>query len=424
MQIIWDQIGQVPAVLLVLSIVLFAGFGFTRLTNLLRLPKVSGYILAGILIGPHLLGLIPESVVQGMDFVSDIALAFIAFGVGRFFKKETLRKTGPAVLVITLMESLLAGLLIALSMRILFSLSWEMSILLGAIATATAPASTLMTINQYKGKGEFVDLLLQVVVLDDVVCLLVFSVSAAFAASADGGVISASSILLPLALNAAAVGVGVVFALMLKLLLPARRSNDNRLIIVVAMLLGLSGLCSAFDVSPLLSCMAFGAVYINRTGDEELYDQINLFTPPIMLMFFVISGMNLDIGMLADFGIVGVAYFLIRIAGKYIGAFAGCKIMKTSRTVRSNLGFALIPQAGVAIGLAYLSQRLLPAQVGDLLMTIVLASSVLYELAGPACAKMALVRTGAIRLDSGRTQSVSQKSEEGVASIPCESASV
>ena len=396
-----DRFSPGTAILITLSIILLSGFLVTRLTKLLKLPNVSGYIIAGILIGPHLLNLVPQNIVDNMSFVSDIALAFIAFGIGRFFKKETLKETGASVIVITLLEALLAGVLVTVVMYFCFGLDLMLSLLLGAIATATAPASTLMTINQYHARGKFVSVLLQVVALDDVVWLLVFSIVGAIVNAVETGSVSAASVLLPIAYNIGAMILGAVFALILtRLLSSPKRSMDNRLILAIAMLLGLSGLCSIFDISPLLSCMIFGAVYMNMTRDDELYRQINNFTPPIMSIFFVLSGMNLDVGALSAFGIVGIVYFLVRIVGKYLGAYLGCLAVKSEKPIRNYLGVALIPQAGVAIGLAYLAKRILPDEIGNLLMTIILASSVLYELIGPACAKFALIRSGAIKKEA------------------------
>lgn len=392
-----DSLGSEAAVLLSLGIILLMGFLSTRLTKRLGLPYVSGYIVSGILIGPHLLGIIPPSIVDRMGFVSDIALAFIAFGVGRFFRKETIRATGKSVLIVTMLEALLAGVLVTAAMRALFGLDWNISLLLGAIATATAPASTMMTIHQYKAKGHFVDVLLQVVALDDVVCLMVFSLISAIVTARTGSGVTFSGVVLPVLYNICAIGLGALFGMLLGKMLPPSRSRDNRLILAIAMLLALSGICAAFDVSPLLACMAFGAVYINYTSDKKLFKQINRFTPPVMILFFVVSGMKLNLSVLSAFGLVGVGYFLIRIAGKYIGAYVGCLITGLPVKTRRYLGAALVPQAGVAIGLAYLAERILPPDIGSLLVTIILASSVLYELIGPACAKMALFRSGAIR---------------------------
>ena len=245
-------------ILLSVAIILLSGFLMTRLTKRLHLPNVSGYIMAGILIGPGVLGLVPQETVAGMDFVSDVALAFIAFGVGKFFKKEVLREAGGKVVVITLLESLLAGFLVSLVMFFGFHLDLPFSLLLGAIATATAPASTMMTIDQYHARGPFVNLLLQVVAFDDVVCLLVFSV-ASTVVSAQGSV-RVETVLLPLLYNGGMMLLGAVFALILSRLLAHGRSTDNRLILAIAMLLGLSGICTALEVSPLLSCMVFGEI--------------------------------------------------------------------------------------------------------------------------------------------------------------------
>ena len=184
------------------------------------------------------------------------------------------------------------------------------------------------------------------------------------------------------------------------------------------MLLGLSGLCSIFDVSPLLACMVFGAVYINLTEDSELYHQIDNFTPPIMSMFFVVSGMSLDIRSLGTAGMIGIAYFGIRIIGKYAGAYLSALATGMRREIRNYLGLALIPQAGVAIGLAFLGQRMLPDEMGNLLLTIILSSSVLYEFIGPAAAKGALFLSGAIRHDDGQTAVPSAGSEPDPAVLP------
>lgn len=386
-------------VLLILSVILFAGFIMTRLTNTLNLPKVSGYIMAGILIGPCGLNLIPVEIIGHMGFVSDLALAFIAFGVGKFFKKEVLLKTGSRIIIITLFEALLAGVLVTLFCVGVFKMEWNFALILGAIATATAPASTMMTINQYKAKGEFVNTLLQIVALDDVVCLLAFSIVAGIAGRTGNEELTMSTVLMPVVYNILALGLGFFCGYFLSRLLIPARSKDNRLILAIAMLLGISGICASLDISPLLSCMIFGASYINLTSDKKLYRQINNFTPPVMSIFFIMSGMNLDLSALTTVGTVGLAYFIVRIIGKYLGTYISCLITGTSREIRNYMGLALIPQAGVAIGLAFLGQRLLPEEMGKLLLTIILSSSVLYEMVGPVCAKMSLFLSGSITTD-------------------------
>jgi Kef-type K+ transport system membrane component KefB len=394
-----DHFNDTTIILLSLSINLLAGFLLTRITKPAKLPNVTGYIISGILIGPYVLNLIPRKMVDNMGFISDVALAFIAFGVGRFFKKENFRETGFGVIVITLFESLLAGLIVTLSVHYIFHLSWSFCLLLGAIATATAPASTMVTIRQYQARGNFVITLLQVVAFDDAVCLIAFSLASAIVNANVGETISPSEIIMPIVYNIVAFAIGFVSGAILSKLMTPKRSEDNRLILTIALLLGIAGLCAAVDISPLLPCMIYGTTYINMTKDKELYKQVERFTPPILSIFFVVSGMNFDISAFDTLGVIGAAYFIIRIAGKYLGAYLGCTVAKTAKEVRNYLGLALIPQAGVAIGLAFLGRRILSDTMGNMLLTIILSSSILYELIGPVCAKIALMRSGAIKTD-------------------------
>lgn len=397
---ILNYLNDTTIVLLSLSVILIAGFLITRITKLAKLPNVTGYIIAGILIGPNVLNLIPREMVDNMGFISDIALAFIAFGVGRFFKKEAFKETGFGIIAITLLESLLAGFLVTLFVHYIFHLNWDFCLLLGAIATATAPASTMVTIRQYHARGNFVNTLLQVVAFDDAVCLIAFSVASAIVNANVGENISTSEIILPIIYNISALVIGVLSGVILSKLMTPKRSEDNRLILTISLLLGIAGLCAAVDISPLLSCMVFGTTYINMTKDKGLYKQVESFTPPILSLFFVVSGMNLDISSFGTLGIIGVSYFIIRIAGKYFGAYLGCVFAKTTKEVKNYLGLALIPQAGVAIGLAFLGKRILSPDMGNMLLTIILSSSVLYELIGPVCAKIALFRSGAININN------------------------
>lgn len=393
-----DAISSTSAqVILSLAVMLFSGFLMTRLTKLAHLPNVTGYILAGVLIGPCVLDLIPETVQNGMDFVTDVALAFIAFGVGKYFKLGRLRKNGRSVLILTVFESLIAALLVFLVMAFVFRLPIPFSLLLGAIGSATAPASTIMTIRQYKAKGQFVDILLQIVALDDAVALLAFSVCAAIAQAMEGGGgISPKAVLLPILWNLLALAAGALAGFLLHKLIGENRSSQHRLVLVTALLLSITGFCTALDISPLLACMVMGAVYINVSGNKKVFKQVNGFTPPIQLLFFVLSGMRMDLTALKAAGLIGVVYFLVRIIGKYAGAWLGAVLGKASVPIRRYLGLALIPQAGVSIGLALLGQRILPAESGALLSTIILSSGVLYEMIGPACAKAAIFLSGSV----------------------------
>ena len=389
---------SVSQVIISVAVMLIAGYVMSRLTKKLKLPNVTGYIIAGILIGPYCINIIPANVVEGMSFLADIALAFIAFSTGEFFKMSTLKKNGGKNIVITVFEALLASIVVFLVMYFALGLSLPFSIVLGALAAATAPASTMMTIRQTNSKGDFVDTLLQVVALDDVVGLVAFSVAIAVATASLAGTVTAGNVLLPIVYNIVAFVVGGLLGFLLKLLI-SKRSTDNRLIIAVATIFGFCGICSFMDVSPLLGCMAMGTVYMNTSNDDKLFKQLNYFSPPILLLFFVRSGVNFKLDALVSTGesvggvsllVIGVVYFFVRILGKYGGSFLGCLVTKKDKKVRNYLGLALIPQAGVAIGLATLASRTIGGDTGSALETIILASSVLYELIGPACAKLAL----------------------------------
>lgn len=389
---------DVSVIVVSVALMLISGFAMTRITKRLRLPNVTAYIVAGILIGPYCFNLIPARIVGGMSFIADIALAFIAFSTGEFFKFSTLKKSGPKVLIITVMEACLASILVFIVVYFILGLELNFSIVLAALASATAPASTVMTIRQTHAKGDFVETLLQVVALDDVVGLLAYSIAISVALASMTGTFQAGHIVKPIVLNIAVFLLGGLFGVFLKLLLH-KRSTDNRLIVSVALLFAFCGICAVFDVSPLLGCMSMSMVYINLTDDERLFKQLNYFNPPILLLFFVRSGVNFNLSALVNSSEsigsvsllhIGVVYFLVRIIGKYAGAFIGCAIAGKDKLVRNYLGLALIPQAGVAIGLAAMGARTLGGETGNILETVILASSVLYELIGPACAKLSL----------------------------------
>ena len=414
----------VAMIIISISLMLFLGFLMTRLTKKLRLPNVTAYIVTGILIGPFCLNMIPDRVVTGMDFVPDIALAFIAFSTGEYFRISTLKKNGMKVVIITLLEALMASVLVFGVAYWVLNLNLAFSIVLGALASATAPASTVMTIRQTKAKGDFVDTLLQVVALDDIVGLVAYSIAISIAVSSiSGQAFSASSVIKPLIINLGIMALGGLFGVFLKALLFQKRSKDNRLIISIALIFAFCGVCAKLGVSPLLGCMSMSTVYVNLTDDDKLFKQLNYFSPPLLLLFFVRSGVSFDLGSLVHASgavgatpliVIGVLYFIVRIVGKYAGAFIGSAIAGKSDKVRNFLGLALIPQAGVAIGLAALGARTLGGETGNALQTIILASSVLYELIGPACGKLSLYLSGSYSKKIEDIVEVKETDENGV----------
>lgn len=407
---LFDLLGitsPVSIIIISLSLMLICGFAMTRITKKLRLPNVTAYIVAGILMGPYCLYLVPKGLIEGMDFIADIALAFIAFSTGEFFRFSTLRKSGAKTVLITVLEAILASVAVFIATYFVLGLELNFSVVLAALAAATAPASTMMTIRQTHAGGDFVDTLLEVVALDDVVGLIAYSIAISVALASLTGTFQLGNVITPILVNLLVFLLGGVFGLFLKLLLH-KRSTDNRLIVTIALLFAFCGICALLDVSSLLGCMSMAMVYINTTDDSRLFKQLNYFSPPILLLFFVRSGLNFDLGAIVGSSesvggvsllAVGVVYFLTRIAGKYGGAFLGCLLTKKDKKVRNYLGLALIPQAGVAIGLAAMGARTLGGSMGEALETIILASSVLYELIGPACAKLSLYLSGSYSND-------------------------
>ncbi len=423
---LYERLGNniVALVIISIAIMLFLGFAMTRLTKLLKLPNVTAYIIVGIIIGPYCLDLIPNEVVKGMDFITDIALAFIAFSVGEFFKLSSLKKNGSKVVVITIFEALLASILIFIIFYFILHINLAFSIVLSALASATAPASTIMTIRQTKAKGDFVDTLLQVVALDDVVSLIAFSIaiSIALASKSGSSQINFSVIITPILKNIGALILGCGFGFLLKFLITTKRSTDNRLIISLATLFLFCGICAILDVSPLLGCMSMGMVYINITEDDKLFKQLNYFSPPILLLFFVLSGLNFKLDSLfsgkSSFTsipliVIGIIYVFTRVIGKYVGAFLGSMVTKKPKEVRNYLGLGLVPQAGVAIGLAALGARIIGGDMGSDLQTVILASSVLYEMVGPACSKLALYLSHSYSNDLNELAPISVSNKDG-----------
>ena len=388
----------VAVIIISISLMLMLGFLMTRVTKLCKLPNVTAYIVTGILIGPYCMNLIPRQVVDGTAFLPDIALALIAFSTGEFFKLETLKRNGWKVLAITLFESLLASVLVFVAVFWGLGLPLEFSMVLAVLAAATAPASTMMTIRQTGAKGTFVDTLLLVVAIDNIVSLVAYSMAINVAVSVRSEqAVNILTVIDPLLRNIVAIVLGGLFAFIMKGIL-TNRNTDNRLIVSIAMIFAFCGICAGFDISPLLGCMAMGTVYINSADDDRLFRQLGYFSPPLLLLFFVRSGLSFDLSALVSTGtfghwpllLVGVVYFFVRIFGKYAGAFLGSAAVGTEKRIRNFLGLALIPQAGVAIGLAAMGARTLGGDMGRTLETIILASSVLYELIGPACGKLSL----------------------------------
>ena len=421
-----------------IALLLLAALLSTRLMRLIKLPNVTGYILTGIIMGPFVFGLlfnnftyegIKESViyshVDSIKWVSTIALGFIAFSIGTSFKISTLKVVGKRVIIITILEALLASVFVILALVGAHFIapnhvSWELVLTLGAIASATAPAATLMVIKQYNAKGPLVNTLLPVVALDDAAALILFAILFQIALALAGGNFSLYSMLFkPLIEIAISLAVGLVIGFLISLMNRWFKSRNNRLIWTIFAVFAAVGIyylfknpqLGGFELSSLLMCMMAGAVYTNMCKDSgKTLDVYDRFTAPIYMMFFVISGASLDLtiffngnGLLVV--IVALVYIIFRVVGKYLGAFAGACMTHCEPQVKKYLGFTLVPQAGVAIGLATTANYLFTAnestkEAGALVIAIILTTTLVYELIGPLVSKFALTKAGEIKQEA------------------------
>lgn len=404
-----------------LSIALFAGLILSRLAKLVKLPAVTAYLIAGILVGPFCLGAFnvgglgfTADVIENkhLSIISDVALGFIAFAIGNEFRLSQLKSIGKQATIIGVLQAVFTTLLVdvaLISFHFIFPhvLSLEAAIVLGAIASATAPAATLMVVRQYKAKGPLTDTLLPVVALDDAVGLILFSISFGIAKGLMSGSVNALSIIVePLIEVVISIGLGAIMGLLITLLERFFHSRSKRLSISVAFVF-LTVAISMVNVnigpvhvafSPLLTCMMLGTVFCNRCDfSAELMDRLDRWTAPIFILFFVLSGAELDLTVLTDLLIVlvGITYIVFRCLGKYFGANLSARLAGSAPTIRKYLGITLFPQAGVALGMAIKAQAGL-GEVGAIVANITLFSVLVYEIVGPFLTKISLSKAGEI----------------------------
>ena len=385
-----------------LAIMLFAGLLFGRLLKLVKLPNVTGYLIAGLVLGPFVTKILSAEQVESLSVISNMALSFIAFTVGLSFKRSYFKRVGMTPVVIALLEALVAvflvqGALIAAGFDVAFS------IVLGAIAAATAPAATIMVIKQYGAKGPVTDTLMAVVAIDDAVALVAFgfAVSIAGVISGNGGGNIFLSILQPLWQVVLSLLIGAVMGVLFKIPLGFFKKSGNRLIIIIGFVFMTSALATLCGVSELLACMALGSVFCNiSTESDSINDLCDFFTPPLFELFFVVSGAGLDVSVLPQIGVMGAIYVVVRCVGKYLGAFIGAKIMKAPDAVAKYIGPTLIPQAGVAIGLTIVAQSVVPHYAAQV-RAVILCGTLIYELVGPAITKITLKKAGEIQSAEG-----------------------
>lgn len=385
-----------------LAVILFAGMFTAKLLSKVKLPNVTGYLIAGLIIGPSILGIIPKEGADKLSIISEAALSFIAYSIGSEFNIENLKKLGKGILTVTVFQAYTTLLLVDLVLIFIFKQPVPFSLLLGAIATATAPAATLMVIRQYKAKGPLVNTLLPVVAIDDALGIIAFGISATIAKALVSNTknISVTKIIfMPLLEIFLALLIGFLMGILLTYLAKRVKGEDSLLCLVITIIFATAGIAISFELSSLLACMMVGATLTNLDpNNKKAFNTADKFTPPILISFFTIAGVQLELSVLKDVGIIGIVYVVVRVIGKMFGAYLGAKLAKLSSVVQRYLGFTLIPQAGVAIGLSMIAENILPSPYGTQARTIVLAATIIYELVGPMITKQALIKAGEIEV--------------------------
>ena len=381
-----------------IALAMMGGLLMTRLTRLVRLPNVTAYLLAGVLIGPYVLNLVNAEQLAGFGIITECALCFIAFSIGDEFKLDNLKAIGLPALIITLLEALFA-VICTMVITLLTGFNPIICIMLGALSASTAPAATLLIVRQYKAKGPLTDMLLPVVAADDAIGLIAYSICVSLAQ----GMVNHTSLSLytvlvkPLLTIIASLLLGAVLGILLALAHKYFRSHTNRMSLCIATVMIGVGIADRLGLSNLLLCMAVGVVYVNIWNESErILSCIDDWTYPLFLLFFVISGAQLNLTTLPKVGILGVIYIFARFGGKFLGAWLGGTLTHQPPVVKNNLGWALMPQAGVAIGMATMALKQLPAEYSQLIQTVILSATLIYEIAGPLAARFALQRAGEI----------------------------
>jgi len=399
--------GQLTA-LLYAGIFLITGLLFGKLAKLVHLPNVTGYLVGGLLIGPSVLGLVSHDALSSMGLISNIALGFIAFSIGNELKVSYFKKVGVGPILIAVFESLFAVIAVFIALVVYYAIAGTLdrtnvrfALVLSAIAAATAPAATLMVVRQYRAKGNLTDTLMSVVALDDGTAIMFFGICVAIADVLGNTNLSSQPVILqilePIWEIVMSLGIGAVVGLLLMLACKWWSNRGNRISLVVAAVFITVYLATLVGGSALLACMAVGGIFANLSRDyDEVNGLVDHVTPPIFTMFFVLSGADLNLSVLTVVGVIGILYVVFRVVGKLWGAWFGAKITHAEPKVAKYLGFTLIPQAGVAIGLSLIATQVLDADMGSKIRAIILCGTLIYELTGPVITKITLKKAGEI----------------------------
>lgn len=381
-----------------LAIALLLCLLVSKIMKKINLPNVTGYLIIGLLIGPYCLGIFSHETISIFSIIPDIALGFIAFSIGAEFNLSYLKKVGKSPIIISTIQGFGVAIFVTLVLVITGN-DFSFSLLLGAIASATAPAATLMVIRQYKAKGPVTSMLLPVVAIDDAIAIMAFSISAAIANALNSpeGLSFANAVVNPLTEILGAMLFGAVLGLIMTLLTKWFTGRGNRLSVVIVFILIGVGVSNLLGLSSLMTCMTMSALYVNISNvSDKVFEQVDRFTPPLFMLFFFISGADLDISVIPTVGLVGLLYILARAIGKILGTYLGAEVAKAEPVIKKYLGLTMLPQAGVAIGLSAIAMDVVP-QYGVAIRTIVLSATVIYELTGPVITKLALKKAGEIK---------------------------
>lgn len=383
-----------------LGFILFAGLLSAKLIKKIKLPAVTAYLLLGIFIGPSLLKLVPEGILGASGLISNIVLGIIAFGIGQNFSRYHLRRIGKTVVWISVLEACGAWVLVTSIFYLILRQPFYLSLLFGAIASATAPAATVMVIREYRAKGNFTDTLLGVVAIDDAWCLIIFAISLAISQAIYAHNLAAfflAKVFFSSLLSIfGAFILGAFLAIVLSVFYRFVRTPTELLILTLGIVFLNIGIAIWLNLSVLLANMFLGAALVNLNRYSfKFFDSLKVIDSPLFLLFFVLAGASLEINILGKLSIIGLCYLIFRVVGKIFGASLGAKISNAATSVRKYLGFGLIPQAGVALGCALVAKSDFP-QVGNMIFTTIVATTVIYELIGPLCTKYALRKAGDI----------------------------
>lgn len=392
--------------LIYLTVGLFLCLIAGKIVKQFKLPNVTGYIIMGLIVG-LVLGThqmetlfgenVAEEMVSKFDVIKDLATGFIAFSIGTEFEFKYIKKLGSSPVVIACCESVGAVVFVALGIYIVTG-NIQLALIMGAIAAATDPAATILVARQYKAKGIVTRTLIPVVAIDDATALMSYGICVALARSLTGQ-ISAATFIEPIKEIFGSLAFGILLGVIFTILIKFYTGRGNRLAITIAMV----SLCVAvshievLSFSPLLACMALSITVVNISHNwEPVFEQIDRMTPPIFMLFFFVTGAGMDISILPKVGLIGVVYIIVRVIGKMAGAYLGGRISHADKNVQKYLGIGLIPQAGVAIGLAMMCGTVVPEYASEI-TAVVVCGTIIYELVGPIFTKIMLVKIGEIK---------------------------